>query len=101
MIIVWVIGLILSFLGIYLLKGSRRLGKLGCYGQVRTPDQPILKVWSLFFLLLGAIVPILNILMGLIIIVLWAISVYGEEDWTYSETSIVNKVVQLLNKPIK
>lgn len=101
MIIAWVIGLILSFLGIYLFKGSRRPDKLDYYGQVRTPGKPILKVWSLFLCFLGAIVPILNIFMGLIMIIYWAVSVYGDEDWVYSGTSIVNKVVQFLNKPIK
>lgn len=101
MMIAWIIGLILSLLGIYLFKGSRTPDKKDYYGKVTRPGGPILKVWSLLLYLLGALVPIFNILMGIVMIIWWAIAVYGDEDWVYSEESIANKIVQFLNKSVK
>lgn len=98
----WIIGLILSFLGIYLFKGSRLPAQKGYYGQIdMKPIRPVLKVWSLVLYILGALIPIFNILMGLVMIVWWAAAVYGDESWEYSETSVAHKVMQFLNKSIK
>lgn len=98
MIIAWIIGLFLSLLGIYLLKGSRHSDKRNYYGQVVTPSKPILKVWSLLLLLLGAIMPIFNIGIGLFIIVFWYNYVYIDKDWVCTKGS---KIISFLNKPIK
>ena len=90
MIVTLVIGLILSLLGIYLFKGSRTRS-----------GEPILRVWSLLLYFLGALMRLFNILMGIVMIVYWSISVYGDRDWTYPEKSIVNKIAQFLNKSVK
>lgn len=100
MIIAWVIGLILSFLGILLLKNSRIKANERTWDQPARPERPVLKVWSLFLLILGALVPIFNIIMGVIIVVVWAVCVYGEKCWLGKEDSIADKIVKLLNKPI-
>ncbi len=99
MTIAWVIGLILSFLGILLFKNSRIKAKDTFCGYI--PERPVLKVWSLFLFILGALLPIFNIFMGIIMIVLWGVSVYGNKDWICKDDSIENRIVQLLNKPIK
>lgn len=101
MMTAWLIGLILSFLGIYLYKGSRTQAREGTWNKPAEPERSILKVWSLLLCLLGAIVPILNIFMGLVMIVYWAIAVHGDETWVYPETSIANKIVQFFNKSIQ
>lgn len=95
MIIVWIIGLILSFLGILLFKNSRIKDRWG------KPERPVLRVWSLLLFILGALLPVFNIFMGIVMMVYWAISVYGDGNWICKENSFENKVVQLLNKPIK
>lgn len=101
MITAWLIGLILSLLGIYLFKGSRLAPKRNWSGDIIEPERPVLKVWSTFLFILGALVPILNIIMAIVMVVFWAICVYGEECWLCNENSIANKIVQFLNKPIK
>lgn len=97
MMIVWVIGLILSFLGIYLFKNSRIKATRGYYAK---PERPVLKVWSLLLFILGALVPILNIIMGLVMIIRWTIFVYRDEDWSYKEGSVADKVIKFLNKSV-
>lgn len=99
MIVAWLIGLILSFLGIWFLKNSRTCTKKNYYGQVTCPGGPILKVWSLSLLAVGTAVPILNILVGLCTTIWWAISVYGDKDWEFTKGD--NKLIQFLNKPIE
>lgn len=99
--IVWIIGLILSFLGILLFKKSRIKAKDGSWDRPAEPERPVLKVWSLFLFILGALLPVFNILMGIIMVVCWAISVYDDGDWICKKSSIENRIVQLLNKPIK
>lgn len=101
MIIVWVIGLILSFLGILLFKNSRMKASKDSWGDIITPERPILRVWSLLLFILGALLPVFNIFMGLVMIVWWAISVCNDGDWLYKDNSLENRIVQLLNKPIK
>lgn len=92
---VWLIGLILSFLGIWFLKNSRydnswRHSKGG---------EPVLKMWGLILLIIGTIVPILNIIVGFAVIVWWVIATYCEDDWKFTQED--NKIVKFLNKPIK
>lgn len=101
MTIEWVIGLILSLLGIYLFKGSRIEASSSTWDKPAKPERPVLKVWSMFLFILGALVPIFNIIMAIAMIMFWAICVYGEECWLCNENSIANKIVQFLNKPIK
>lgn len=99
MIIGWVIGLILSFLGILLFKNSRIKAKDTFCGYI--PERPVLKVWSLFLFILGALLPVFNIFIGIVMIVFWDVSVYGDKDWICKDDFIGNRIVQLLNKPIK
>lgn len=101
MITAWLIGLILSLLGIYIFKGSRIKASSKTWDKPAKPERPVLKVWSIFLFILGALVPILNIIMAIVMVVFWAICVYGEECWLCNENSIANKIVQFLNKPIK
>lgn len=101
MTIAWVIGLILSFLGIYLFKGSRVKTVKSRWGDTIRPERPVLKVWSISLFILGALVPIINIIMAGIMIFIWAMNVYRDEDWLYKENTIVDKFVKLLNKPIE
>lgn len=101
MTISWIIGLILSLLGIYLLKGSRAKADQGSWGKPARPERPVLRVWSAFLLILVALVPIINIIIGSVIIIFWTIAVYGDKFWLYKEGTIVDKFVKLLNKSIK
>lgn len=101
MIVAWLIGLILSLLGIYLFKGSRVKAVKRNWGEVIKPERPVLKVWNTFLFILGALVPILNIIMAGVMISFWAMAVYNEKDWLYKEGTIVDKFVKLLNKPIE
>lgn len=95
MIIVWIIGLILSFLGIWFLKNSRQTQRW----NNPKGGQPILKMWILIFLLICAIIPLVNIIAGPITIIWWIIETYDKEDWKFIKND--NKIVQFLNKPIK
>lgn len=101
MITAWLVGLILSLLGIYLFKGSRVKAVKNSWGEVIRPEKPVLRVWSTFLFILGALVPIFNIFMAGVMIVFWVISVYSEKDWLYKEGTIADKFVKLLNKPIE
>ena len=94
MIIAWIIGLLLSFLGIWFLKNSRQTKRW----NNPKGGQPILKMWGLILSLIGAIIPIINIIMGASIIIWWIIATYGEEDWEFTKSD--NKLIQFLNKPI-
>ena len=95
MIVAWVIGLFLSFLGIWLLKNSRSFD-----GWRYSPEKekPVLKVWSFTLLLILSIIPILNIIAGsIMIVVFFAQHVVG--NWEFIGKG--NKFIQFLNKPIK
>lgn len=98
MIIAWIIGLLLSLLGIWLLKGSIKPAFVW-YGRVERPERPILRMWLLILLLIGSIIPIISILEGTSIITVWAIATYLEEDWEFTKEN--NKLIQFLNKPIR
>ena len=101
MITAWIIGLILSFLGILLFKNSRIKATKQTWDTPEKPERPILRVWSLLLFILGALLPAFNIFMGVGMIAYWSISVYGIGDWSCKDNSFENRVVQLLNKPIK
>jgi Co/Zn/Cd efflux system component len=101
MMIVWIIGLILSFLGIYLFKNSRHEACGKTWEHPALPERPVLKVWSLFLFILGALIPIINIIMAIVMIIWWAIAVYGEEEWLFKENSIADKFMKFLSKPVK
>lgn len=96
--ITWIIGIILTFIAIWLLKGSRRVERERAWDKPYRPEEPILRVWSLILYILGGLIPIGNIVMAVIVIVYWAISVYGDKDWKYIRSAWF---VSLLNKPIK
>lgn len=100
MITVWLIGLILSFLGIYLFKGSRIKATKKTWDNPAKPERPVLKVWHTILYLIGAQIPIIAIIMALTMILFWAVEVYGDEEWTYPNSLIASKVMKFLNKPI-
>lgn len=96
MIVAWFIGVILSCLGIWLLKNSRyvswkRSGK--------EEKEPVLKMWILILLMICTMIPIFNGIMGLIVIAYWTIEVLITGDWKFAKEN--NKLVQFLKKPIK
>lgn len=95
MIVVWSIGVLLSCLGIWLLKNSRYVS-WKCSGK---EEEPVLQMWILILLMICTMIPIFNGIMGLITIALWAIEVLITGDWKLAGKS--NKLVQFLNKPIK
>ena len=92
MIIAWIIGLILSILGISFLKNSRTNPR---WGQ---KEKPILRLWAFILFIIGAALPIFNVFMGIIIIIWWAIMTYCEKDWVYTKQN--SKLIKFLNKPI-
>lgn len=98
---VWLIGLILSFLGIYLFKGSRTRAIRNWNGDIIKSEKPVLKVGTTILYLIGALIPIFAIIMALAMIMFWTLSVYSEEDWTYPNSSRVSKLIEFLNKPVK
>lgn len=98
MIITWIIGIVLSFIAIRLLKGSRYVEREKTWEKPYRPEGPVLRVWSLILYILGGLIPIGNIIMAIIVIVFWAISVYGDKDWKYTRSAWF---ISLLNKPIK
>lgn len=93
MIVAWFIGVILSCLGIWLLKNSR-------WNRWINPKdrQPVLKMWILILLMIGAIIPGLNVVVGLAVILWWVLAV-TTDDWSFTKGD--NKLVRFLNKPIK
>lgn len=93
--VAWLIGIILCFLGIWFLKNSRQTQRW----NNPKGGQPILKMWILIFLLICAVIPIVNLIAGLATIIWWIIETYGEEDLEFTKSD--NKIVQFLNKSIK
>ena len=93
--IVWVIGLILSFLGLWLLKNSRGSGR---WYSSPEKEKPILKVWSFTLLFICSIIPILDIIAGIAMIVGFLMQ-YVEGDWEFEKKD--NWFIRFLNKPIK
>lgn len=93
MIVAWFIGVILSCLGIWLLKNSR-------WNRWMSPKdkQPVLKMWVLILLMIGAIIPGLSIVVGSVIIMWWILAV-TTDDWSFTKGD--NKLVRFLKKPIK
>lgn len=93
MIVAWFIGVILSCLGIWLLKNSR-------WNRWINPKdrQPVLKMWVLILLMIGAIIPGLNVVVGLVVIIWWVLAV-TTDDWSFTKGD--NKLVRFLKKPIK
>lgn len=97
MIIAWIIGLLLSILGIWFLKNSR-FREVKWYSKVEKPERPVLKMWGLLLLIIGAIIPILNIIVGAATIIAWIVG-YSGEDLVFTKKD--NKVSRFLNKPIQ
>lgn len=93
MIVVWFIGVILSCLGIWLLKNSS-------YNQWLSikDKQPVLKMWALILLMICTIIPIVNVIVGFIVITGWTLAVTTDELRFIKGD---NKLVRFLNKSIK
>lgn len=94
MIVAWFIGVILSCLGVWLLKNSRYVD-WKCSGK---EEKPVLKMWILILLMIGTVIPTLNIVVGLTVIIWWTIAVITD-DWSFTKGD--NKLVRFLKKPIK
>lgn len=60
--------------------------------------QPVLKMWVLILLMIGAVIPGLNIVVGSVIIMWWILAV-TTDDWSFTKGD--NKLVRFLKKPIK
>lgn len=96
MIVAWFIGVILSCLGIWLLKNSRYVS---WNYSGKEEEEPVLKIWILILLMICTMIPIFNGIMGLIVIAYWAIEVLITGNWKVAGEC--NKLVQFLKKPIK
>ncbi len=83
----WIIGLILSASGILLLKDTEFIS-----------TGPTLRVWNLVLFIIAAMIPILNIILGIAIITFWSVSTYLVGNCTYTNNS---KIIRFLNKPVK
>lgn len=92
MIVAWFIGVILSCLGIWLLKNSRQNKWMNPKDR-----QPVLKMWMLILLMIGTVIPNLNIVVGLTVIIWWAIEAITD-DWSLTKG---DNIVRFLKKPIK
>ena len=86
MIIAWIIGLVLGFLGIWILKNSRECG------------EPALKIWHALLLGGSALIPWWNIVIGLIVLISIGI-VYGLYDLEWKDTK-PSKLITFLNRKI-
>lgn len=94
MIVAWFIGVILSCLGIWLLKNSRYVS-WKCSGK---EEQPVLEMWALILLMVCTIIPSVNVIAGFTVIAGWTIAVIiGELRFIKGD----NKLVRFLKKPIK
>lgn len=97
MIIVWLIGLLMVLYAMWLFKGTITVEY--CYPG--PPPHPVLKVWHAILYLLGGLVPILGILVGLIMFIIWLINIYADKDWEYTrDNKLGKKLFEILNKPI-
>lgn len=94
MIMAWIIGLFLSLSGIWFLKNSRHIRSW----RYSKGEQPVLKVWILILLVIGSVIPVLNIVEGVAVIVWWIAETYLGGHWEFIQKN--NKVVKFLNKPI-
>ena len=95
MIVVWFICILLSCLGIWLLKNSRYVS-WKCSGK---EEEPVLEMWMLLRLMICPMIPIFNGIMGLITIAYWAIEVLITVNWKFAKEN--NKLVQFLKNPIE
>lgn len=89
MIIAWILGLISSVLVILLLKETRDY-----------KDEYILRVWNLALLIIGSLIPIVNIFMSVVLITIWCINT-NDDLWESKEDSLLVRLLEFLNKPIK
>lgn len=103
----YIISVIICLVSIYLLKNSKKKESKWEWNQKNRYERtevvtitPILKVWSLALFLLGALVPVANLIIGSVTIICWAISVYGDKDWVCS-LKLVDKLANFLSKPIE
>lgn len=55
-------------------------------------------MWVLILLMIGAVIPGLNVVVGLTVIIWWILAV-TTDDWSFTKGD--NKLVRFLNKPIK
>lgn len=97
MMVVWIIGLLMVLYAMWLFKGTKTVKKY----YTDDPEHPVLKTWHALLYLLGGLVPILGILVGLIMFIVWLINIYADKDWEYTrENKLGKKLLEILNKPI-
>lgn len=97
-IIIWIIGFILSSLGIWTLKNSRTREVKNYRGDLIIPREPVLKLWSLVLLVIASLIPVMNIFVGFVIIYICVCNVYNYKDWEFVKSS--SRFIKFLNKPI-
>lgn len=98
MIVAFIIGVILTLLVIWILKGTRTVPSCS-WGKPAKGEEPILKVWSVLLLLLAAVIPLINIIVAVVMLIVWAIQIWCEDDWKYIRPK--GKIAKFLNKPIQ
>lgn len=92
MTIVWIIGLLLCLLDIYLLKGSR-------INDWHHKNEPVLRMWHVLVIIFVGLLPIFNLLTGISILIVWIWNCPVEDDWIYVRKP--GKILTFLNKPVK
>ena len=95
MIIAWIIGVLLCLLGIWLLKGTRRDKRDDYYRKIGT--EPVLKMWQLLFTIVLGLIPIMGIIIGVSLIIVWTFGICN--DWEYVRPP--GRLLKFLNKPIQ
>lgn len=89
MLTIWLIGLFLSLLGVWLNKKAR---------NVCDDFKPVFKVWSFIFCLILSIIPFMNIIVAIILLSHVILGVNTEEIQLDIKN---NKLLKFLNKPVK
>lgn len=100
--LIYIIGLILSLLNIWLFKNSRRADSIESVDMVtgKVTNTPVLKMYRLIILLILAVRPVVNIFSGIILFLVWLTAmVFGIYTFELGKTGI--KIIKFLNKPFK
>lgn len=100
-LILIIVGVVLNFLLIDILKNTRTKSVIGCYRNTLIPEKPILNVMGLTLILISSIIPVVNLMVFLICIIAWVAEVWGSEDWVCKEGSRIEKIIQYFSKPIE
>lgn len=101
MIICYIIGAILSFLGIYILKNSRVLVRVGYYaGQKVIDKKPCLRMWAVILAIICNIIPFTGIVFGVVIFIT-AIITFTDNEMEFLCPNRLKSITNFLNKPVK